>query len=115
LAHALDLMQGLGAVQARRMFGGYGLFLEGLMFAVWLGEALYFKVDAETVGRYEALGLPPFRYQAKGREMALRYHLAPPEVHDDPGQMADWARQAHGCAVRAAAARRPSTRLKPDR
>ncbi len=108
-------MQGLGAVQARRMFGGHGLFMDGLMFAVWLDETLYFKVDAQTVGRFDAQGLPPFRYLAKGQEKALRYHLAPPEVHDDPGQMVDWARQAHGCALRAAAARRPSARAKPRR
>jgi DNA transformation protein len=102
LDHALELMQGLGGVSAKRMFGGHGLFKEGLMLAIWLGEQLYFKVDAQTAPDFDALDLPPFTYEAKGRRSSLSYRLSPPQAHDDAEVMLQWARSAWGCALRAA-------------
>jgi DNA transformation protein len=102
LDHALELMQGLGGVSAKRMFGGHGLFKDGLMLAIWLGEQLYFKVDAQTAPDFDALDLPPFTYEAKGRRSSLSYRLSPPQAHDDAEVMLKWARLAWGCALRAA-------------
>jgi DNA transformation protein and related proteins len=102
LDHALELMQGLGDVHAKRMFGGFGLFKDGLMLAIWLGEQLYFKVDAQTAPDFDALCLPPFTYEAKGRRASLNYRLSPPQAHDDAEVMLKWARAAWGCALRAA-------------
>jgi DNA transformation protein and related proteins len=102
LDHALEMMQGLGGVRAKRMFGGFGLFKDGLMLAIWLGEQLYFKVDAQTAPDFDALGLPPFSYEAKGRRASLSYRLSPPQAHDDAEVMLQWARAAWGCALRAA-------------
>ena len=103
ISHMLDQMRGFAPVQARPMFGGYGLYLDGLMFGIVVGEQLYFKVDDETQADYEARGLLPFRYEAKGRTLSLRYHQAPPEAQDEPDVMAHWARQAHAVAVNAQA------------
>jgi DNA transformation protein len=102
LDHALELMQGLGGVSAKRMFGGFGLFKDGLMLAIWLGERLYFKVDAQTAPDFDALDLPPFTYEAKGKRSSLSYRLSPPQAHDDAEVMLQWATAAWGCALRAA-------------
>ncbi len=102
LDHALELMQGLGGVTAKRMFGGFGLFKDELMLAIWLGEQLYFKVDAQTAPDFDALDLPPFTYEAKGKRASLSYRLSPPQAHDDAEVMLQWARAAWGCALRAA-------------
>jgi DNA transformation protein and related proteins len=102
LDHALELMQGLGDVRARRMFGGFGLFKDGLMLAIWLGEQLYFKADAQTAPDFDAMDLPPFNYESKGRRSSLSYRLSPPQAHDDAEVMLQWARAAWGCALRAA-------------
>lgn len=99
--HLTDLMQGFASVQARPMFGGHGLFREGKMFALVAGDALYFKVDAQTVDAFTALGLPPFQFTARGKSVALRYHLAPAEVHEDPQAMRLWCARAWEATVRA--------------
>ena len=57
-----ELFASLGGVEARRMFGGWGVYHRGLMFALVSDDTLYLKADAELAPEFEALGLPPFRY-----------------------------------------------------
>lgn len=98
--YVLEQMAGLGGAQAKRMFGGYGIFRAGLMFAVVLDDGLYFKADDLSVERFSSRGLKPFTYEAKGKPVSLHYYQAPPEVLDDPSAMVEWARDAYACAVR---------------
>jgi DNA transformation protein len=101
----VDQMQWLGPVTSRRMFGGTGLFLEGLMFALIVENTLYLKADTATRGDFDALGLPPFSYQRNGRDIALSYFQAPDEALDDRDLLIDWANRAYAAAMRAAAAK----------
>ena len=45
-AHCLELLAPHGAARARRMFGGVGIYLDGLFIALIADERLYLKVDA---------------------------------------------------------------------
>lgn len=101
--YVVEQMALMGPVQARRMFGGFGLYLDGLMFALIVDDQLYLKVDEQTLADYARRDLKPFTYTAKGRTVALRYHEAPPEAFDEPDTMAEWARRAFACARRAGA------------
>ncbi|WP_414728908.1 TfoX/Sxy family protein [Zhongshania aliphaticivorans] len=101
----VDQMQWLGPVTSRRMFGGTGLFLEGLMFALIVENTLYLKADTATRGDFDALGLPPFSYQRNGRDIALSYFQAPDEALDDRDLLIDWANRAYAAAMRTAAAK----------
>lgn len=98
----IEQMAGLGPVQARRMFGGFGLYRQGLMFALIVDDRLFLKTDDGNRAAFLERGLPPFAYQARGREVRVDYHEAPPDVFDDPAAMAEWAAGAHACARRAA-------------
>lgn len=109
----VEQMAGLGAVQAKAMFGGFGLYLHGLMFGLIVDDTLYFKVDEQSVSQFESAGLPPFRYVAKGRTLALRYHQAPAEVYDDAQAMVAWARVGYDCALRQQ--QRSAVKKKPKR
>ena len=91
--HVLDLLEPLGAVTARAMFGGAGIFMDGRMFALISKDVLYFKVDDENRGEYEAAGMEPF-----GR---MPYFQVPIDVMEDPDDICAWARGAYGAAVRA--------------
>lgn len=96
----VELMGGFAPVQARRMFGGFGIFWQGLMLGIIIEDKLYFKVDDISEPRFAQRGLPRFQYESKGRTASLRYCEAPPEVYDEPAHMVDWARLAYECAVR---------------
>lgn len=100
----LELISPLGTVRTRRMFGGHGLYLDGLFIAILAGDALYLKADAQEQAAFAAAGSQPFRYRRQGSEQAvLSYWRAPDEAMESPEGMAPWARRALASALRAAA------------
>lgn len=102
--YLVDLMKRFGPVQARAMFGGHGLYREGLMFALVLDERLYFKVDDQNQAAFDQQGLKPFSYVTKaGKTGQLRYHEAPAEAYEDMEAMAAWAQRGYEAALRAQA------------
>ena len=101
VTHVTDLMHRLGPVTARRMFGGYGIFLDRLMFALIIDRVLYLKADARNRPAFEAQGLGAFSYLRQGRWISLGYYQAPEEVLEDAEQMCEWAGGAYAAALRA--------------
>lgn len=99
LAYILELLAPLGQPVGRRMFGGYGIFNHGLMFAIVVDERLYFKADAHNVTEYVSRGLPPFTYQRRGKTVSLSYYHAPDEVLDDSEALLPWAQRAYQAAI----------------
>ncbi len=93
------------------MFGGHGLYLEGLIVAIIDDDTLWFKCDAASLPAFEARDLPPFEYVSKdGSRTMTAYRRAPEEALESPPQMREWLRLAQGAALRAAAAKRLSRR-----
>jgi DNA transformation protein len=98
-----ELVAPLGGVSIRRMFGGRGVFKDGLMFALLSSRGVfYFKADEATAPAFVAEGCEQFAPEMKaGRAMALPYWRAPERLFDEPDEFADWARRAFAVAVRA--------------
>jgi len=96
-----DLFAAVGGVTLRRMFGGLGIFRDGLMIALVDDEVLYFKADATTVPHFQAEGSEPFVYQSKGKTVALSYWRAPAFLFEDQDAFRRWAQDAHDAALRA--------------
>ncbi len=103
--HCLELLAPLGAVRAKRMFGGHGIYCDDLFFALIAAERLYLKVDAATRPAFEQAGCAPFVYRAKTEGVALGYWSVPAEAMESPTLMQPWARQALAAALRARAAK----------
>jgi len=110
-----DELSPLGPVTIRRMFGGGGVFLDGLMFGLTADGVLYFKVDDETRPGFEAEASEPFFYTKNGKEMALGYWRAPERLFDDSEDLCAWARRAFEVALRADAAKPPSKSKRTSR
>ena len=112
-----EQLAGFGPVTIRRMFGGAGIYRDGLMFALIADETLYLKADGASRSEFESLGLPPFSFAAKGaKKVIMSYWRAPEVCLDDPDQMTEWARKAFAAAMRgrkpAAAPRKSGRRRK---
>lgn len=111
--HCLELFEPLGAVQCKRMFGGWGFYLDGLFFALIAYERLFMKVDDATRPRFAAAGSEAFVYRSKNREQAsLGYLSAPADAMESPALMAPWARLAVQAALTARGARVAKTAAK---
>ena len=103
VTYVIELMQPIGPVQAKRMFGGHGIFLEDLMFGLVTDNILYLKADNESENEFISQGLEAFSYQKQGKTQTLSYYQAPEESLEDSDEMYVWANKAYGAALRAAA------------
>ncbi|KJV11064.1 hypothetical protein VZ95_00860 [Elstera litoralis] len=89
-----------GEVRPRAMFGGYGLYLDDQMIALWDAAALYLKTDPLTAPLFAAEGLPPFSYRkATGTVTVMSYYRVS-DTWDTPDTMEPWANLAAEAAKR---------------
>ncbi len=95
-----ELFEGFGPIRTRKMFGGYGVYRDDVMFALVADDTLYLKVDDESALRYQTHGLPQFQYAKDGKTVGMSYYMAPEEALEDPEVLADWANQAYEIAFR---------------
>ncbi|MCG8605677.1 TfoX/Sxy family protein [bacterium] len=98
--HLLELLKSMGSVNARRMFGGYGVYHDGLMFGLVANNTFYIKTDEQNRSEFEALGLGPFEYDKKGKIMKIAYYEAPAEALESPLEMLKWAESGYRAALR---------------
>jgi DNA transformation protein len=103
--HCVELLAPLGAVRVKRMFGGWGLYVDTLFIAILASDQLYLKTDASSREVFAAAGCTPFVYSSDGQSVSLGYWSAPDDALESPAQMAPWARLALQSAVAARAAR----------
>lgn len=95
-----DVFRELGQVKARRMFGGYGIYSDGLMFALVDDDTLYLKADDNLRPLFEQQGLPAFQYPKNGKMISMSYYQAPEAIFDDPEEAALWGRRSCDAARR---------------
>jgi DNA transformation protein and related proteins len=101
-----DLFRPFGPVQIKRMFGGLGVFADGLMFALVTRGELHMKTDGESELLFEAAGSAPFVYEREGRDpVKMGYYTLPEDAYEVEDEFLKWARLAHTSALKAAAAK----------
>ncbi len=100
ISYALDQLSDFGEVTPRKMFGGVGLYHDGLMFALIADDILYFKVDDSNRSDYEEAGYGPFR-PYPDKETVMSYYEVPIDVSEDRDELASWAERSFGAARRA--------------
>ncbi|KGE78168.1 TfoX/Sxy family protein [Halomonas salina] len=86
-----DVFVRLGPIDLRRMFGGHGVYHDGVMFALVVDETLYLQTDAGNVEDFEREGLPAFEYLRRGKVVRLSYRQAPEALFEDPELAQEWA------------------------
>ena len=105
--HLRELFAAFRPVTVRRLFGGAGIFADGVMFALVSDETIYLKAGENNEADFEREDLPPFRYQTKGGKRAvMSYRKMPERLYDDPDELAQWARKALQAAQQKAAPKR---------
>jgi len=102
--HVLELLQDLGDVRARAMFGGYGIYCNDLMIALIAESVLYFKVDEISRPLFEAQQCAPFEYTRKGRDkpIVMSYYEAPASALERSAALCKWGQRGYDAARRAA-------------
>ncbi|MGD9501956.1 MAG: TfoX/Sxy family protein [Methyloceanibacter sp.] len=94
-----DLLADFGPVTIRNMFGGAGIYADGVMFAILDDDVLYLKADETSARAFTEEGMEPFTYVMEGKgPVAMSYYEVPPRLLESPEELASWAREAHRIA-----------------
>ena len=80
----VDLFEPFGRVTVRKMFGGHGVYADGLCFAIETDGVVYIKADPETEAVFAAAGSKSFTYLARGKPMKMAYWRLVDSAYDDP-------------------------------
>ena len=95
-----ETFEEFGLIDARKMFGGYGIYCDGVMFGLVEKNTLYLKADESTQKQFESRGLSQFQYARAGKVVKMSYYKAPEEVYDDREKAAVWASLAYEAAIK---------------
>ena len=99
---ALELFARMGNLSSRKMFGGAGIYLDGLMFVLIADGDIYLKADATNLGRFIQASCPPYVYHGKdGKVMEMSYRRMPDDALDDAHEALVWGRLGFEAARRA--------------
>ena len=109
--YCCELLASAGPCVAKRMFGGWGISVDGMSIAIiadlGAGEKLWMKADDDTRPQWEAAGCARFTYAVTKNgvnyNMGMNYYSAPEEAMDSPDAMRPWARLALDSAAKALA------------
>ncbi len=99
LDFVLEQLECAGTVTARRMFGGVGLYIEGVFCALIADDVLFFKVDDENRADYDLAGMEPFRPFGK-ESYAMGYYRVPLDVLENTEELKAWAEKAFAVGIR---------------
>lgn len=97
-----ELLAPLGHIRPKRMFGGFGLYCDGVFFAIIADDVLYLKGDVQTRDTYDAMEMAPF-VVSSGRAQTLSYFEVPGDWLEGEDQLIEFAHMALGAANRAQA------------
>lgn len=109
--YVIELLGPFGTVVSRRMFGGHGVYLDGLMFALVSEDTLYLKADEMNRIEFELAGCEIFSYARKGKRATLGFFRAPEDAMESPELMLPWARTAYAAALRTNAKKQAARKI----
>ena len=98
-----EMFEAVSPISIRRMFGGKGIYRDGVIFALELRDEILLKADSETAPLFSAAGASQWTYEGKkGKPVLMPYWSVPDEALDDPDEMAKWVRLACEAGFRTA-------------
>ncbi len=101
-----DLLGEIDGISSRAMFGGWGIYKDGLFFAIIINGELYFKVDETNRLDYEELGSHPFVYKQGEQKATMSYWLLPAEVQEDRDRLGEFVDRSVAASHRAKTSKR---------
>jgi DNA transformation protein and related proteins len=90
-----DIFASFPGITSKAMFGGYGIYKDGYVFAIIADDKLYFKVDEIIKKDFVDRGCKQFTYTGKdGKQMAMMYYEVPENILEDRHALGNWIQKS---------------------
>jgi DNA transformation protein and related proteins len=113
--YLMDRLAPLGKPSYRFMFGGHGIYLDGVMIAIVVDDVLMLRADEANRPDYEAHGIGPFHPYPEKMSSTMPYYTVPEDVLEDQDAFLQWAVRSREAALRAQAGREAKGKKKGKR
>jgi DNA transformation protein and related proteins len=98
--YIMEIMHSFGGITSRSMFGGYGLYKNGIIFAIIANDELYFKADDSNILTYKQFGSEPFLHESRGRKISMSYWKVPMEILEDEEELKIWVEKSYQISLK---------------
>lgn len=115
MRYAVDLFSPLGDVTSRGMFGGHGLYLDGVMFGLLDDGELFLKTDDLCQAQFAAAGGKRWTYASPKGPMETRYFAPPDDAMENSDAMRKWFELSIAAARRKAEEKKKTGRKAPKK
>jgi DNA transformation protein len=93
--YVLDQFSSWDEVSVRKMFGGAGLYCDGVMFGLIADDVAYLKVDESNREDFIRAGSSAFNpFPEKSKTYVMSYYEIPADVLEDRQLLSQWAEYA---------------------
>lgn len=79
-------------IVVRKMFGGYGLYLNQTFFGIIYRSCLYLKTHEKSRKKFITAGMKPFRPHKK--QTLKTYYQVPADVLEDAQELKQWVMES---------------------
>ena len=118
--YCCELLSSVGTCQSRKMFGGFGISVDGMNIALVAnlgnGDQLWLKTNPNNETDFISAGCQPFVYTTVkagvSSAKSLHYYSAPAAAMESIDEMRVWAFKALDSAVAFHASKKPKTAKK---
>lgn len=84
-----------GHITTRKMFGGYGVYKDGVIIGMIVHDELYLKASPQTEPYFESFGSHPFIYEGKDKPVKMSYWKVVLDVWNSSSELKKWVEMAH--------------------
>ena len=89
-----DIFSEIDNITSKPMFSGWGIYKDGIIFALIIQNELYFKTDEHNRPQFLERNSQPFKYDKKGKVICTSYWLLPPEIIENKTVIPEWVKSS---------------------
>lgn len=94
-----DCLDSFGQVTVRKMFGGHGVYLDGVIVGLIADDCFYLKASKTTQHEFEKIGSKPFEYARDGKAYKMSYWSVDEGMLESPEDLRFYVELAHQASL----------------
>lgn len=92
--YVVDTLSAFGEIKSKSMFGGHGIYKDGVIVGLIIEDELFFKVDESNKQDYIDHNSSPFSYDRGDKVISMSYWRVPLDILEDSDPLGIWVEKS---------------------